>query len=125
MALLALSLAALPLGLVSSREDSPPDEGSPARRPDSAWVRRRETEQRLETINRSIVRYNARRQLDRPLPADWPALLAILVDQGLLPSAEAYALDGWGDAFVESPPGSVPVVRVVSVNLDGTREPPE
>ncbi len=99
------------------RDDRAGIENARALEPDAAWVRRRQTEQRLEAINRAIVRYNANHQLELPLPADWPALLSILVERGLLPSREAYAVDGWGDAFRESPPGSMPVVRVVSVNL--------
>lgn len=84
------------------------------------WIRREETLERLRVVNQAIVLYNGQYQLTNPLPADYTAINQKLVSKGFLPSSTDYLTDAWGDAFVEDPRGSVPVVRVQSTHVGDT-----
>jgi len=80
-------------------------------------VRREETLDQLDTLNRAIGLYNAQYLPDDPLSTKYGTLLTRLVSTGFLPDAGPYQTDGWGSAFVPDPAGKSPVVAVASVNL--------
>lgn len=75
-----------------------------------------ETIERLRVVNQAIAMYNSAHEGAVPLPVNWTRAHARLVESGFLPAGDTYLVDGWGDAFVEDPPGSTPVVSVLSVN---------
>jgi len=84
---------------------------------DAGRLRIDETLARVRRIGMAIAGYNRRFQRTEPLPADWEALRARLIERGLLPDARDYAVDAWGDPFEADPPGVEPVVRVRSRNV--------
>ncbi len=81
-------------------------------------LRQEETEERLRIVNQAIALYNGAYGEAEPLPARWMGVHGRLVARGFLPDGDRYLVDGWGDAFVEDPPGGAPVVRVQSVNAE-------
>lgn len=80
-------------------------------------IRRELTLERIRIVNNAIQLYNQLYQATQPLPANYPIVYQTLVATGLLPMDDDFLYDGWGSAFVESPPGQSPVVRVSSRNF--------
>ncbi len=85
-------------------------------RVDAGPLRLHETLERVRIVNQAIALYNAAYEQSAPLPANWTGVHKRLVGRGFLPDGAEYLVDGWGDSFVEDPPGRTPVVRVLSVN---------
>lgn len=77
-------------------------------------IRRELTLERLRIVNNAVTLYNQLYQATEPLPANFPLVYQTLVDRGLLPLDDDFLYDGWGNAFVEDPPGQSPVVRLSS-----------
>lgn len=88
---------------------------------DVTALRRARTLEELRTINQAITLYNGTNLPDDPLPTSYVQILTELILAGLLPSGGGYDDDGWGDAYIVSPAGQAPVVRVGSSNLPGTQ----
>jgi len=84
---------------------------------DATPFRRARTVEQLARLNRAIASYNATHLPDDPLPTAYAMLLEALLDADLLPSAEGFEADAWGDAFHADPPGKSPVVAVASSNV--------
>ncbi len=84
---------------------------------DVTFLRREVTIHRLKILNQAIVQYNGAWLETDPLPALWGTAFDQLVARGYLPNDPLLRVDGWGDAFLENPIGSLPVVQVSSSNM--------
>lgn len=82
-------------------------------------IRREETLEELQTINRAVTLYNGLRGADDPLPGAWSAALAKLVQAGFLVEVGAYANDAWGNPYTSASDERSPLVRVVSPSVGG------
>lgn len=80
-------------------------------------MRRQKTLDQLRIIDQAVFLYNGQYQTIEPLPADYPAALARLVQRGFLPAVAPYAKDAWGAAFVADPEGKAPLVKVKSKSM--------
>ena len=88
---------------------------------DVTSIRRVLTKARMERLQIAINQYNAYYltadpSTTDPLPANFAQVITKLTAAGLIPTSSGLELDGWGDAFVPSPPVS-PVLSVTSSNL--------
>jgi general secretion pathway protein G len=80
-------------------------------------IRRQKTLEQLRIIDQAVFLYNGRYQTAEPLPADYAAALARLVQRGFLPAAAPFARDAWGVAFTSDPEGRAPLVKVKSKSM--------
>jgi len=91
--------------------------------------RRKETVDELNIINTAIQAYNAQYLASAPLPTNLEAMFNLLYGANVLPrpptgTTDTLRTDGWGSAYVATPSGVTPVVRVTSSNITGAATPP-
>jgi len=79
-------------------------------------VLREQTLATVAIVNRALDAFHGSARAE-PLPADVRGALRALVREGLLPEAERFSRDAWGQALVADPPDRVPLVRVWSSAL--------
>ncbi len=113
-----LKLAGDVMTITSSGADAALDTDDDVRlQVDFTPIRREETLEELETINRAVMLYNGVHGVDAPLSSAWKSALTKLVDSGFLPDFDAYAEDAWGNLYVGDPVGKSPLVRVASSSV--------
>jgi general secretion pathway protein G len=85
---------------------------------DCTPMRRAVTVDSLKVLNTAITAYNAKWLATDPLVPPLASILSKLNAKGFLPTPYTrYLTDGWASAYVESPSGATPVVKVVSTHL--------
>lgn len=85
-----------------------------------APIRRAKTQQALATINQAVTQYNGVYLSTEPLSGNWAQAFGQLTGKGMLPNSTEFQVDAWGDDFVPTPAGQLPVVRIGSPNVGTT-----